>query len=287
MYGTDVGPDGSCGRCGFRIHWTDDRCPECSTAVPFPNIRLVTTTEELAELDRRYDTAREAARARGAEDKLMEFESAVENTSRSVINVSPVLLVEFLEQKAQLSNYNLQVAGETRLAASPEDDLVRRITEAALFGVFAHHIRYAALSLDGVGLQSYGSCSVVLSDRKARGAASVLDENSYPFVERHGRSIPPGHRSDWQNRGKLAVAKLSERIDPGTTSDSFARILFWSEGDRKTDAFMEVHLYGRIDAQSAEMVVAPKPSEVPRRDREHLMAARDMVEDAKKVWVER
>ena len=171
------------------------------------------------------------------------------------------------------------------------DDRQRRATEALLFGVYASEIRYAALALDGKGLISYGSCSVTISDVTPAACATVLEENSYTFVRRYrlipGEDIPPGFRALWEDRHKLAVAKLADQVKKGTREDGFPRLLLYSDGDRQNDRFLEAHLYGPFDRQSVEAVSAPRPETANRTDRPHLERIRDWAMREGKGWVEK
>jgi hypothetical protein len=137
---------------------------------------------------------------------------------------------------------------------------------------------------------SYGSCSVTISDVTPAACATVLEENSYTFV-RHfrmlpGDDIPLGFRAVWEDRHKLAVAKLADQIKKGTREDGFPRLLLYSDGDRQNDRFLEVHLYGPFDKQSVEAVCAPKPETASRIDRPNLERVRDLVVREGKGWVE-
>src|SRR5947199_10731413 len=68
----------------------------------------------------------------------------------------------------------------------------RRVgVEGTFFGTYGEKIRYAALSLDGTGLKSYGEYSIRLWEIAIKDRTSLLEENTYDFVEHHG--IIAGH----------------------------------------------------------------------------------------------
>jgi hypothetical protein len=71
--------------------------------------------------------------------------------------------------------------------------------------------------------------------------------------------IPPGFRSDWTNRSRLAVAKLEASLDVGIQKQGFAKLLLCSTGDYKTDEFMEVHIFGTFDFNAVECISGPLP----------------------------
>jgi len=63
------------------------------------------------------------------------------------------------------------------------DDARRRSVESILFGSYGEEIRYAALSLGGLGLVSYGPITMVMSEPAIAQRASLLEYNSFQFVE--------------------------------------------------------------------------------------------------------
>ena len=210
-----------CPKCDAQIDWWMERCPVCSYDAGSPNKREIDTPEEHAALESRYSSAMQTAENRGARARAEAFEVEVRDRSRAVINLWPSLLSDFLcDGRPLYSNYTLQVRAEIRKPAAPKHDRERWGTEGILFGAYASEIRYGALSLNGNGPTSYGSCSVTIADVTASARATVLEENSYAFVHRHmllpGKDIPAGHRSLWGERHKLAVAKLANRVHRGT-----------------------------------------------------------------------
>jgi hypothetical protein len=280
----------ACPICGAEVHWSMERCPKCSHDVGFPNRRELQSYEERTALSRRYEASREDADLRGALSRLDDFEGKVRADARAGINVWPSLLADFLNDGKKLySNYTLQVQAELRTPASLKDDRQRRATEALLFGGYADQIRYAALALDERGLSSYGSCSISLSNVTASARATLLHENSYSFVRRQallpGEDIPCGFRALWEDRHKLAAAKLAGRIHKGTRNEAFPEIVLHSAGDRAKDEFIEVHIYGAFDRQSVEAVRAPRP-ERAGKDRQNLERVRDWLLREGKIWME-
>ena len=137
-------------------------------------------------------------------------------------------------------------------------DRRRRSVEGLIFGDYAEEIRYAALSLSGNGVVSYGPYAMQLSDVAIAKRATLLEENSYDFVEtyamRPGDPIPPGYRSTWQDRHKLAVAKIAERVSKTTPPDAHPALLLSSEGNYEGDDFIEVHIYGPFNPRAIAAV---------------------------------
>ncbi|MBI3671133.1 MAG: hypothetical protein HY237_15300 [Acidobacteria bacterium] len=160
------------------------------------------------------------------------------------------------------SFYQLVGAGARR----PEDTPVekaRLLADDLLFPYYREEMRFAALSLDGLGATSYGECSLVLKDGPIRERATVFEENSVYFCKRRdlglNRSVPPGYRATWDERDQLAVAKLESVLQPETQPSDFARILLRPHVKPKEDDFIEVHIYGPLHRRNIERLVVRRP----------------------------
>lgn len=279
----------SCPSCGAHVFWERDRCSGCGKDLGAPNVRIA--RRERDALLQRYKTALYEDRGPDVRAKVEAFSQTVEHDSGAVINVHPDYLKGFLKSSRDLySGYALLTAAETRAAADMENDMARLSVEGKLFGTAAPHIRYAALSLNGRGLLSYGSCAITLNPRLCARAASLLEENSYHFIEQKrlvGRiPIPAGHRAVWQDRHCLATAKLACCIDDRTVGADFPRLLLYSNGDRETERFIEIHIYGAFDRQAIVSAVIPDPKQ-SRRDKLNfytLRAIRDLLDEGGISW---
>jgi len=134
------------------------------------------------------------------------------------------------------------------------------LTDEALFPGYKEHIRFAALTLTSQGLVNFGECSFVLKSGMIAHRASVFEENSVRWMERHGirvaeaHDLPRGYRAPWDDRGKLAVAKLGSRIDDTTSPTEFSEILLENGATSGTDDFVEVHIYGPMTIRTVEHV---------------------------------
>jgi hypothetical protein len=158
-----------------------------------------------------------------------------------------------------------------------------------IFGGYAAEIRYAALSLDGRGLKSFGSYAIKLREVTIIERATLLEDNSYQFIWKHNiqprEDIPPGYKATWRERHKLAVAKLAGQISSGTTEQEHSKILLFSEGDRATDEFIEVHIYGRFDNKAIESVKGISTIS-GKYERASLSIIKDHLKSAGKAWIE-
>lgn len=203
-------------KCSSEIPETAATCPTCGWYAGPPNVRAAQRQEEKDALKQRYFEALNKSLTNGSEQALNTFDENMKATC-AVVNVELDFLHQFITNgNAIYSNYELSVKGQTRKPARGRDDRHRRAIEAMLFGGYAEEIRYAALSLDGAGLKSYGQYAMRLGQFAVANRATLLEDNSYHFIPKHkvepGKDIPPGHISTWGDRHKLAVAKLSGGI---------------------------------------------------------------------------
>lgn len=253
----------TCVNCGAPLAQVLDRCFTCGFDVGFPNVREATSPAETASLEARYQVAVSLADARGAKDNHLAFERVLA-TSGVVVNCTLAYLKDFVtDPKMLYANYHQLVQGSVRKPALAERDQERTVVDSILFRSYASSIRFGALSLNDRGLTSYGSYALRLKPIAISHRASVLEENSFTFVERFKLGaktpIPNGHRSDWESRGMLAIAKLGTSLDVKIQTGGFAKLLLLSHGDYATDQFMEVHIYGPFDFGAVECVSGPKP----------------------------
>lgn len=262
--------------CAAENHAYLDRCVECGADLGFPNVRTAETDVERAALDKRHRVATEDARKRGVADQLIRLEERL-NDSHAVINIDRRTLLNLLTSpKTLYANYHALIAAGVRLPSAPEDDQQRRAVDGRLFGQYADKISFAALSLGGRGLVSYGDHTMVLKETSVRRRASVLEHNSFdlmelPYFMRDG--CPVGKRAGWAGRGKLAATKLAPRIEPDTDEADFPDMLLRSDGDRANDEFMEVHIFGAFSMASVEKVIGPAPPSLGTGRRKKRKAA--------------
>jgi len=246
----------SCPNCGAALVASEEKCPTCGDHVGPPNVRAANAPKERLALEQRYQAALERAELRNASKAVASFRAAIES-STAVANCGLYLLRELL------------------------------------FGGYAEHIRFAAFSLDGVGLKSYGkdgmSYGLGLRDVAIAKRASLLEENEYDFVKRHSlgasSDLPAGYRSPWEKRHELAVAKLADLIWPEVSPAEYAGILLNSTGDRSTDQFVEVHIFGTFNMNAIASVSGtskPKRAE----DRAVVTMVRELLEKQGKKWIE-
>jgi hypothetical protein len=244
-----------CQKCGNEVRSHERNCPVCDADVGYPNVRAAETQEEVSALQERAAVAVDSCAARGCSRVLLEFQRALQS-SKPVLSRSIQQVMALMSSDNELyASFYAQVGAHSR---RPEETLVERerlIADNLLFPYFHEEIRFAALSLDGKGVRHYGACALALSEVAIRTRASVFEKNSVEFCREHklsaGKSIPPGHRAVWQDRDKLAVAKLHDRLSADLKSDRFGQILL---DDESNPDFIEVHIYGQLHRRAIESI---------------------------------
>lgn len=162
------------------------------------------------------------------------------------------------------TSFYQQVGSEGRLPENNIWDRGRSAVDATLFPLYHPKIVFGALSLDNRCPSKYGAYAMVLREKMIHQRATVFEENSFVFCQsKHkivaGDPIPSGYRATWQERDQLAMAKLHSKLDTGTKSADFARILLTLGKDESDQDFIEVHIYGTIHRAAVEKVAGPEP----------------------------
>ena len=279
-----------CPTCNSMVAIAVDRCTTCGANVGFPNVREALETQQMSVLDARYQRALDDASTRMCSSQLAEFEAAVQK-SCAVINVDLRDLHFFFTNKNFIySTYQLAVKGQVRKSAEEINDRQRLAIEGLIFGSYGERIRYAALSLDGSGLNSYGPYSIKLREVAISSRSSLLEENSYAFVERHnirpGGPVPEGYTAAWKDRSKLSLAKLGSRIATTTKDSEYASILLCNGATRASDDYIEIHIYGPFDQNSIESV-SGSSSTKNASDAALLAAIKERLLLLGKGWIEK
>ena len=282
-----------CPNCKEEISESLEKCATCGRYLGAPNVRAASKKVEVVALAKRCRAVKKQAKQNGSRAALAKFEKAMHGTG-AVMNLQLEDINYFFSKDRNLySTYALQVKGQIRKPADLEDDRKRLTVEAYLFGNYAQEIRYAALSLDGAGVKSYGDYALKLKDIAIRDRASLLEENSFFFAEKlpanHNLTlldpIPRGCRAAWKGRRKLAVAKLGRKITAATDEKEFAKILLQSEGNRQTDDFIEVFIYGSFDRNAVESIRGSSKS-TSKFKRASLVRIKGIAAKAGISWVE-
>jgi hypothetical protein len=221
--------------------------------------------EEQEALESRYQAAMLDLANRRADSVATQFQHAA-TASKAVINRPLGELQRLANSDNQLyATYYQLVEAEVRVPADDRWNLIRAVADEALFPGYKRHIRMAALTLNEVGLSNYGECSLVLRDEMIRHRASVFEENSVTWMQRHnvqvGNSdvLPQGFRAVWEQRGKLALAKVASKLSVDTTLDEFPNLILKQGATSSDDEFIEVHIWGPLTRKSLERVIVIQP----------------------------
>lgn len=278
-----------CPRCGSNISDSAEKCDTCGYYAGSPNVRVASSDEETNALNTRYAEAVERAKANDSYPQLLMLEEAAKK-SCVVVNADLDFLHFFVTNpKSLYSTYSLATKGQIRKPASRSDEEDRLSIESKLFGGYGGEIRYGALSLDGSGLKSYGAFTLKLRDVAIADRTTLLEVNSFDFVERYGIrprvKLPSGYRATWEDRHRLVVAKLADRISPGTSGSEFSTMLLRGEGDRATDDFIEAHIFGAFDINAVESV-SGNSSTGPKDVRVLASIVKAHLQRLGKVWIE-
>jgi hypothetical protein len=244
-----------CAECQFDIPDSAERCPHCALPGRFPNVRAA--ERERTVLEQRYQDARTDADRRGSSRGVNDFESALA-VSVAII-ARPLGDVERLagSDKQGIATYDQLVEAELRLPDGKPWDSLRKKAGAALFTGYDDKIRFAALSLDGTGVANYGECWLELKSRLISYRASLFTANTATFMEAYGfdESQVRGHRAVWDERGKLAVAKVASAISAGTAAREYQGLLLRQGATSGADDFLEVHVYGPLTIRTVTKIV--------------------------------
>ncbi|HSS50342.1 MAG TPA: hypothetical protein VLX28_15500 [Thermoanaerobaculia bacterium] len=223
-----------------------ERCPHCACPGVFSNVEEARLSAERKALAKRYKSAVGAAVARGCAHQVSRFEAKLVN-AHAVINRSALETARLVSSDRELfSTFYQLLNSEVRLPSGEIWDKLRRIADEALFPGYKEKIRFAALSLDNLGLFNYGDCSLVLTDAMIAHRASVYHENSALFLRRHSFEPPVGYRAVWRDRARLCIAKLADRLQVFTPARDFAALLLRQGDTSEQDQFIEVHIWGPL-----------------------------------------
>jgi hypothetical protein len=260
-----------CTHCTHDVPSPAACCPHCGRPSLFPNVRAAHKQDERKALNRRYKERIKAAQAQNASKNVHSFQEALRRST--IVVARPLKEVDRLatsDKEGYATYYQLQEA-EIRFPDGGEWDILRRTADQALFTGYADKLRFAALSLDGIGLSNYGDFSIQLRESMVAHRSSLFSENSTVFCRT--RTVEQiltdavGHRSTWGERIKLCIAKLEKRLNSSTVPEAFPALLLQQGATSADDRFVEVQVYGPLTIRSIDRVTAtrgktPPPSQV-------------------------
>jgi hypothetical protein len=257
--------DWPCPNCGEINDISFNDCEHCDITFTEPvNVRRAKITAEIIAVNARYATAMSAITSRYLTPEAALFEKEILTKGKAVFNLNFYYLWEWLmHTNRTYQSYRRIVIRGLRQRAEFANDLDRSIVESYLFGSHVD-IMYAALSTDELGLNSYGPVSVVLKTNRIAKKTSMLEINSYPFIDQataagwnHHKPLPAGHLVPWGKRQQLALIKCQDKIKNGLKVSDIPGMILYSDGNRSHDEFMELYIYGNIIKTVVEKIKIP------------------------------
>jgi len=254
-----------CSNCHFFNDITEYTCNHCGTPLPDTiNVRRASLPIEVNALEIRYKNAREYLKTNALTSSEYYIQDEIKNRGKGVINTHSDFLWEWLfYNRTSYQSYRRQLINNQRLKAKFKNDCRRSIIDSILFGSDSDII-YAALSVNEAGLISYGEITIILKTYAIERRTSSLERNSYQFIddcEANGwtlsQPIPPGYMSTWPNICKLLLAKLHKKVKKDLNLDEFASLILNSTGDRASDEFVELYIWGKIIGSAIEKIKIP------------------------------
>lgn len=253
-----------CSHCRLEFPTSLPECPHCGLPRLFPNV--AEARGEQADLLKRYDSAIHAARRSGTESAVGRFENLA-SKSFAVTNRPLAFVSELADVTSIFATYYKKRDGGMLIPQGEKWERLRGSADEFFFQRTKDEIRFAALSCDGVGLTSYGECTMVFGEHFIAHRTSLFETNTARFLDRGGiyrpgqsSAIPPGLRSTWEDRGKLATAKLASKITAATTDAEFPALLLSPGATSDDDEFIEAHIFGPLTIRSFANVTLPKAS---------------------------
>jgi hypothetical protein len=273
-----------CSYCGGEVPLDATQCPDCGEFVGFPNVRYASASREITALDGRVASVYRELEASGQAELGREFETTVNSGSKAALcrTLHAMLLMTASEEDFCVPYYKLIEVG-MRKAHSDALSRLRPIVDETYFPGYYRNIRFAALTIDDRGLQSYGPCTVILRSDLIAKRSSVFDGNTLIRLLQENpplsklTALPPGHRAPWAWRGKLALSALGGELTSSSTPESFPHMLLKTSANTADDEFIEVHIWGPITPRAVESVELP--SSGTRADQLMVRAIREKLAD--------
>jgi hypothetical protein len=151
-----------CVHCNNDIPQPSERCPHCARPGIFWNVIAAEDGGERGKLLDRYNIAKADALRRGADKVLVDFEHAAAASVAVIARSESEVLRLATTTKQLYATYYEQLESNIRLPDGDQWDVVREVTDTVLFPKYKKEMRFGALSIDGIGVVNYGSCSMAL-----------------------------------------------------------------------------------------------------------------------------
>jgi hypothetical protein len=253
-------PDVACEKCAFAFPEPVATCPTCAWA-RYPNVVLAQNSVPAKFLATRFDAAVAHFKEHYSEAEL---EAALHSLDQThAVIVRPIVELNRLAiSGTQLySTYYKQIDAELRLPDTNEWDVFRRVADEILFPGCRDAIRFAALSINGLGPSTYGDAHLTLKDEMISFRSTVFVKNSAQFVKQYtgttagAIALMPTFRATWEDKGKLSFAKLEPLLEGRDPVLQISKLLLVDVGQVGEEEFIEVHIYGPLTINAVSSVV--------------------------------
>lgn len=251
-----------CQTCQESFPGSQTCCPHCGLPSLFPNVTAASQASERDQLDSRYRQACDNLTATNCDAVREELKKKIRTDAKAVISTN----FNELERLAQadtnvFSTYYKRVQAGLQIPKGGKWDVLRGVAEHALFPGYKDHIRFGALSLDGVGVKNYGECSMELKDRMVAHRTSLFEDNNVVFTVYEQKAtmasaenLEPGHQAVWEECEKLCIAKLAPRLHSALKSEDFPQLVLEPGPTTRDDKFIETHIWGSLTIRSVTRV---------------------------------
>ncbi len=244
-------------QCGYAYFAQELACPACQWKNN-PNVALADLKKPKAALEKRYQDALQRAAQNGNLEQVKAFETLVKSSAKAVVNLDIGVLDGIINGSMRYIN-TYQLRKIRTITKHPLADSRRFMVDGYFFYDFGQSMAFAALSLNEKGIRPYGNCTITLKEGTIAYRASLLEEDSFQFfekLERQSKKIDRktlnGYIATWEDKHKLAVAKLADRIQPNDTNNDFAKLLLNDEGGMSDAKFIEIHVFGFFNEAAIE-----------------------------------
>lgn len=101
----------------------------------------------------------------------------------------------------------------------------------------------------------------------------LLEQNSFHLYEAHGlteseKGLPSGHVAVWENRDKLAVAKLGQRLTSDMEDAEISDLLLYRGTHPQNDDYIEVAIYAEdgLDSRDINQILATNLKKIRKKE---------------------
>jgi hypothetical protein len=251
-----------CKTCGIQLVAPVSACPSGQHSTNIPS-NVVLAAQDEPYLMSRFERAKEPCDE--SQRLVLEYCEHLVGSHFSVsINMHPhTLLALFQDDRVRYVNLH-----DSRKAGSvidyPPDAAAKRLgIDTLVFGIDGDKLNYGAVNLGGVGTFSYGAACVFLREEQILQSVSFLENNSFAYVSQSGSAVkldvPHGVRALWGRAPILVLIKHLTTLLRSTawTITEMAQLILFSEGDKKTDNYVEAQISFPITQKCIKRIVDP------------------------------